>query len=94
MFCLSLRYLLYQYGPSDPCRVKLAREILSVYDIISPGKTKNLHGKLGKNGKILAFKVNFLCQKISESLQKKISLKNMILGAHFLLLLFFENFNF
>ena len=44
--------------------------------------------------KILTFKVNFLCQKISESFQKKISLKNIILGAHFLLLTFFENFYF
>ena len=50
--------------------------------------------KVVKNGKILTFKVNFLSQKISESFWKKNSLKNMILGAHFLLLTFFENFNF
>ena len=35
-----------------------------------------------KNGKILTFKVNFLSQKISNLSKKKISLKNMILGAH------------
>ena len=39
-----------------------------------------------KNGKILTFKVNFWCQKLSESIQKKISFNNINLGAHFLLL--------
>ena len=49
--------------------------------------------KVVKNGKLLTFKVTFLWQKLSESLYL-FSLKNMILGAHFLLLTFFENFNF
>ena len=39
--------------------------------------------KVVKNGKILTFKLNFLCQKLSKSFWKKFSLKNMILGAHF-----------
>ena len=39
-----------------------------------------------KNCKILTFKVNFLCQKLSESFQKKFSLNNINLGAHILLL--------
>ena len=47
-----------------------------------------------KNCKILTFKVNFLRQKLSESFQKKFSLTNFNLGAHFLLLSFFDNFNF
>ena len=51
-----------------------------------------------KNGKNLTFKVTFLCQKLSKSIIQIFliffSLKNMILGAHFLLLTFFENFNF
>ena len=59
-----------------------------------PKKFLSLALKVVKNGNILTFKVNFLCQKITESFQEKNSLKNMILGAHFLLLTFFENFNF
>ena len=47
-----------------------------------------------KNCKILTFKVNFLCEKLSESFRKKNSLKNINLGAHILLLTFFENVNF
>ena len=50
--------------------------------------------KVIKMCKILTFKVNFLSQKLSKSFKKKFSLKNMILGAHFLLLTFFESFNF
>ena len=46
-----------------------------------------------KNCKILTFKVNFLCQKLSESFQFFFSLNNINLGAHFLLLTFFDNFN-
>ena len=38
----------------------------------------------------LTFKFNFLCQKSSESF----SLKNTNLGAHYLLLTFFDNINF
>ena len=47
-----------------------------------------------KNCKILSFKVNFLRQKLSESLRKKNLLNNINLGAHLLLLTFFDNFNF
>ena len=47
-----------------------------------------------KNCKILTFKVNFLWQKLSESFQTFFSLNNINLGAHFLLLTFFDNFNF
>ena len=36
--------------------------------------------------KILTFKVNFLCQKLSKFFQKHFSLNNINLGAHFLLL--------
>ena len=50
--------------------------------------------KVVKNGKILTCKVNFLCQKLSESFSIFFSLKNINLGACFLLLTFFENFNF
>ena len=38
---------------------------------------------------ILTFKVNILCQKSSESFQKKFSLKNMRLGAQLLLMTLF-----
>jgi hypothetical protein len=47
-----------------------------------------------KNCKILTFKVNFLCQKLSESFQIFFSLNNINLGAHFFLLTFFDNINF
>ena len=40
------------------------------------------------------FKVNFLYQKLSESFSIFFSLKNINLGAHFLLLTFFDNINF
>ena len=50
--------------------------------------------KVVKNGQILTFKVNFLCRKLSEYFLIFFSLKNIILGAHFLLLTFFENFTF
>ena len=40
------------------------------------------------------FKVNFLCQKSSESFSIFFSLKNTNLGAHFLLLTLFDNINF
>ena len=40
--------------------------------------------KVVKNGKILTFKVNFLCQKLSESVYFFFTLKNIILEAHFL----------
>ena len=40
------------------------------------------------------FKVNFLCQKSSESFSIFFSLKNPNLGAHFLLLAFFDKINF
>jgi hypothetical protein len=46
-----------------------------------------------KNCKILTFKVNFLCQKLSESFQKKFPLNNINLGAHFLLLTSFDKLN-
>ena len=42
----------------------------------------------------LTFKVNFLCQKSSESFSIFFSLKNTNLGAHFLLLTFFDKINF
>ena len=44
--------------------------------------------------RFLTFKVNFLCQKLSETFQKIFSLKNIILGVHFLFLTFFQKFNF
>ena len=40
--------------------------------------------------KILTFKVIFLCLKLSQSFKIIILLKNIILGAHFSLLTFFE----
>ena len=46
-----------------------------------------------ENCQLLTFKVNFPHQKSSESFSL-FSLKNINLGAHFLLLTFFENFNF
>ena len=50
--------------------------------------------KSAKKCKNLTFKVNFLCQKLSESFSIFFSLKNINLGAHFLLLTFFDNINF
>ena len=47
-----------------------------------------------KFGQNLTFKVNFLCQKLTESFSIFFSLKNINLGAHFLLLTFFDNINF
>ena len=43
---------------------------------------------------ILDFQSEFSMSKIIRIFLKKFSLKNMILGAHFLLWTFFENFNF
>ena len=44
--------------------------------------------------RILTFKVNFLCQKSSESLEKKFSLKNMKLGAQLSLMTLFVKYHF
>ena len=55
-----------------------------------------LNGEVSKSAKspnLLTFKVNFLYQKLSESFSIFFSLKNINLGAHFLLLTFFDNFN-
>ena len=56
-----------------------------------------VNGEVSKSAKspnLLTFKVNFLCQKLSESFSIFFSLKNINLGAHFLLLTFFDNINF
>ena len=56
-----------------------------------------VNGKVSKSAKspnLLTFKVNFLYQKLSESFSIFFSLKNINLGAHFLLLTFFDNINF
>ena len=50
--------------------------------------------KSAKSPNLLTFKVNFLCQKLSESFSIFFSLKNINLGAHFLLLTFFDKINF
>ena len=50
--------------------------------------------KSAKSPNLLTFKVNFLYQKLSESFSIFFSLKNINLGAHFLLLTFFDNINF
>ena len=50
--------------------------------------------KSAKSPNLLTFKVNFLYQKLSESFSFFFSLKNINLGAHFLLLTFFDNINF
>ena len=50
-----------------------------------------VNGEVSKSAKspnLLTFKVNFLCQKLSESFSIFFSLKNINLGAHFLLLTF------
>ena len=46
-----------------------------------------------EKSQFLTFKVKFLCQKLSESFSF-FSLKNINLGAHFLLMTFFHNINF
>ena len=54
-----------------------------------------VNGEVSKSAKspnLLTFKVNFLYQKLSESFSIFFSLKNINLGAHFLLLTFFDNF--
>ena len=56
-----------------------------------------VNGEVSKSAKspnLLTFKVNFLYQKLSESFSIFFSLKNINLGAHFLLLTFFDNINF
>ena len=50
--------------------------------------------KSAKSPNLPTFKVNFLYQKLSESFSIFFSLKNINLGTHFLLLTFFDNFNF
>ena len=50
--------------------------------------------KSAKSPNLPTFKVNFLYQKLSESLSIFFSLKNINLGAHFLLLTFFDTINF
>ena len=47
--------------------------------------------KSAKSPNLLTFKVNFLYQKLSESFSIFFSLKNINLGAHFLLLTFFDS---
>ena len=47
--------------------------------------------KSAKSPNLLTFKVNFLCQKLSKSFSIFFSLKNINLGAHFLLLTCFDN---
>ena len=42
-----------------------------------------------ENCQFLTFKVDYLCQKLTESFSIFFSLKNINLGAHFLLLTFF-----
>ena len=54
-----------------------------------------VNGEVSKSAKspnLPTFKVNFLHQKLSESFSIFFSLKNINLGAHFLLLTFFDNF--
>ena len=46
--------------------------------------------KVVKCGKILTFKAIFLCQKLSESFKNIFSSKNMILGAHFFIGIFWK----
>ena len=56
-----------------------------------------VNGEVSKSAKspnLLTFKVNFLYQKSSESFSFFFSLKNINLGAHLLLLTFFDNINF
>ena len=56
-----------------------------------------VNGEVSKSAKspnLLTFKVNFLYEKLSESFSIFFSLKNINLGAHFLLLTFFDNINF
>ena len=56
-----------------------------------------LNGEVSKSAKspnLLTFKVNFLYQKLSKSFSIFFSLKNINLGAHFLLLTFFDSINF
>ena len=56
-----------------------------------------INGEVSKSAKspnLLTFKVNFLYQKLSESFSIFFSLKNINLGAHFLLLTFFDIINF
>ena len=50
--------------------------------------------KSAKSPNLPTVKVNFLYQKLSESFSILFSLKNINLGAHFLLLTFFDNINF
>ena len=55
------------------------------------------YGEVSKSAKspnLPTFKVNFLHQKLSESFSIFFSLKNINLGAHFLLLTFFDSINF
>ena len=58
---------------------------------------ENWTGEVSKSAKspnLPTFKVNFLYQKLSESFSIFFSLKNINLGAHFLLLTFFDSINF
>ena len=75
-----------------PCMHILEKNISSLnHVIVRPTKTPK---SADKKGQFLTFKVNFLCQKLSESFQILFSLKNINLGSHFLLLTFFDNINF
>ena len=56
-----------------------------------------VNGEVSKSAKspnLLTFKVNFLCQKLSEAFSIFFSLNNTNLGVHFLLLTFFDKINF
>ena len=62
------------------------RKLLNFEDWVSGEVSKS-----AKSPNLLTFKVNFLYQKLSESFSIFFSLKNINLGAHFLLLTLFDN---
>ena len=100
----SFKALVTHYGNTD-CRVfkrgvqnqifflpmnqHTQRKLLNFKNWVSGDVSKS-----AKSPNLLTFKVNFLYQKLSESFSIFFSLKNINLGAHFLLLTFFDNINF
>ena len=99
--CTTLYCLLWQYGLWSfqtggtklerflPKNQHTQRKLLNFENWISGEVSKS-----AKSSNLLTFKVNFLYQKLSESFSIFFSLKNINLGALFLLLTVFDNTNF
>ena len=89
--CLAISYLCAIFWWAWPWSIHYCKYFTTTTEISQSSSKWN---QVIENCQFLTFKFNFLCQKLSESFSIFFSLKNINLGPHFLLLTFFENFNF